>query len=247
MPRFTVFERAARVDDDFSRRADTRVPLRWRTRAPRHVRRIETHARRIFGNGNESCPRGALRCFGGPRAAKQARAKPSRIAFCVSATSRHFIGPAHFGQTLTSIANTCRSSHAHGLQRLSSLSLEHRATSALTRAVLMSAITVRVGIRLLGTAKKVFVAATPITCGTRLACVTFFDTVIARLFAFRPQDQASINLELVESSIFLRLLATSCTAGQNENGKNEHQYGFESCHPTWSFLLIAIRCFVTLS
>ncbi len=63
------------------------------------------HTRRIFGNGSESCPRGALRCFGGSRAAKPARAKPSGIAFCVSVTSRHFIGAAHLGQTFTSTAN----------------------------------------------------------------------------------------------------------------------------------------------
>ena len=43
------------------------------------------YARRIFGNGNESCPSGALLRFGGPRA-KPARAKPSRIASGVNAT-----------------------------------------------------------------------------------------------------------------------------------------------------------------
>jgi len=109
----------------------------------------------------------------------------------------------------------------------------------------MRSITVRVVIRLLGTAKKVLVAAAPKTCGARLAFEAFFSTVIARLFALRPQDDASINLELVESSVFVRLLATSCTDGQNENGKSEHSYGSGSGHPTWSFLLIATRCFVT--
>jgi len=44
------------------------------------------HAGRIFGNGNESCPKGALFCFGGPRAAKPALDKPSRIASAVNAT-----------------------------------------------------------------------------------------------------------------------------------------------------------------
>ena len=41
---------------------------------------------RIVGNGNESCPNGALFRLGGPRAESPARAKPSRIASCVNAT-----------------------------------------------------------------------------------------------------------------------------------------------------------------
>lgn len=45
-----------------------------------------SQGRRIFGNGSESCPRGALLRFGGPRADKPARAKPSRIASAVNAT-----------------------------------------------------------------------------------------------------------------------------------------------------------------
>jgi hypothetical protein len=57
------------------------------------------------------------RLGGGPRADKPARAKPSRIASGVSSTPCHFIRPAHFAHTFTSMANTCRSSHAHGLRR----------------------------------------------------------------------------------------------------------------------------------
>jgi hypothetical protein len=67
--------------------------MRWRrqTRAQHHARCSAFHVRRIFGNGSDSCPRGTLLRFGGPRAAKPARAKPSRIASGVSATPCHRI------------------------------------------------------------------------------------------------------------------------------------------------------------
>ena len=59
--------------------------------AGKHERKITQeapffYARRVFGNGNESCPKGARLRFGGPRADKPALDKPSRMASAVNAT-----------------------------------------------------------------------------------------------------------------------------------------------------------------
>ena len=69
------------------------------------------------GNGSESWPLGALGLLGGPRAESPARASPSAIV-----SERHRpqrILPEHSGQTVTSIANTFRKSHAHGFLLIS--------------------------------------------------------------------------------------------------------------------------------
>lgn len=49
---------------------------------------IGSHTRRIFANGNESCPSGALLREGGPRAEKPARANPARIAQAIRRAAR---------------------------------------------------------------------------------------------------------------------------------------------------------------
>ncbi len=71
---------------NYSCRADTRMHWR-RQNTSANSRKIHAHydTRRNFGNGNESCPRGALLRFGGPYG-KPARAKPSRMASCANAT-----------------------------------------------------------------------------------------------------------------------------------------------------------------
>lgn len=107
-----------------------------------------------------------------------------------------------------------------------------------TMTTLTRSVAILVGIRLLGSTKKVLIATTPITGGASLACVAFLDTIIARCVAFWSYHQAAINLELVESPIFVWFFATRCADGQNEYDKNEHRRGFECCHPICSFMLI---------
>jgi len=80
--------------------------------------RTRAGGRRQCGNGSESWPLGALGLRGGPRGESPTRASPAAIASGVSATARQRILPEHSGHTVTSIANTCRKSHAHGLRRI---------------------------------------------------------------------------------------------------------------------------------
>lgn len=107
-------------------------------------------------------------------------------------------------------------------------------------------ITLRVVIRLLCTAKKVLIAAAPITCGTRLAFVAFGGTFQATLFALGPQGNASIHLKSIESSIFVRFFTTSEAYGKNENDEQKRRCPFGKCHATLSILLIVTRYSGTL-
>jgi DNA-binding transcriptional LysR family regulator len=80
-----------------------------RTRGEGRRQRAETAAR---------AGHSALSASSAARARKSpARASPSAIASGVSATARQRILPEHSGHTVTSIANTCRRSHAHGRER----------------------------------------------------------------------------------------------------------------------------------
>lgn len=76
------------------------------------------HGRRIFGSGSESCPMALSYVSVDLASTNLPVPNRSHIASGVNATWHHFIRPQHFGQMLTSIANTCLLNNAQGFQYL---------------------------------------------------------------------------------------------------------------------------------